>query len=257
MVGAAGMFSTGTNLVTSLLKNNCQIPERVQFYGVNATKEQHGMRWQVPWGKHTQQQYRNAHSTQLAKDIRKDDLLPIVTIRHPLYWMKSMCKNPYTARWKHTKANCPNLADDDKNWNNLTVKYGAGTQDYASLAHLYNDWYHGYTQHASYPWIMIRMEDLIFHTYDTIHQVCECAGGQLVSDNNSNETARRQLQYPLDSAKADSPGHDTSTGLVQAWIKYSRAPDVSSWTRTDIQAAREILDADLLDVFGYQLPTMT
>jgi hypothetical protein len=47
MLGAAGMFSTGTNLVTQLLKQNCVIPERVIKYGVNATKEQHGMRWQV------------------------------------------------------------------------------------------------------------------------------------------------------------------------------------------------------------------
>ena len=41
MLGAAGMFSTGTNLVTTLLKQNCQIPERVAYYGVNATKEAH------------------------------------------------------------------------------------------------------------------------------------------------------------------------------------------------------------------------
>jgi hypothetical protein len=46
-VGTAGMFSTGTNLVTSLLKKNCRIPERVAAHGANATKEQLGMRWQV------------------------------------------------------------------------------------------------------------------------------------------------------------------------------------------------------------------
>lgn len=47
MLGAAGMFSTGTNLVTQLLKQNCVIPERAKLYGENATKEQLGMRWQV------------------------------------------------------------------------------------------------------------------------------------------------------------------------------------------------------------------
>jgi hypothetical protein len=47
MLGAAGMFSTGTNLVTHLLKQNCVIPERVERYGWNATREQLGMRWQV------------------------------------------------------------------------------------------------------------------------------------------------------------------------------------------------------------------
>ena len=49
MLGAAGMFSTGTNLVTHLLKQNCLIPARVTKYGLNASKEQLGMRWQVPW----------------------------------------------------------------------------------------------------------------------------------------------------------------------------------------------------------------
>ena len=73
MLGAAGMFSTGTNLVTHLLKRNCYIPERAALYGPKATKvclliavteigkrathtlflflcshqEQLGMRWQV------------------------------------------------------------------------------------------------------------------------------------------------------------------------------------------------------------------
>lgn len=49
MLGPAGMFSTGTNLVTHLLKQNCLIPARVEAYGLDASKEQLGMRWQVPW----------------------------------------------------------------------------------------------------------------------------------------------------------------------------------------------------------------
>lgn len=47
MLGAAGMFSTGTNLVTQLLKHNCYIPARQRKYGSDATKEELGMRWQV------------------------------------------------------------------------------------------------------------------------------------------------------------------------------------------------------------------
>jgi hypothetical protein len=47
MLGAAGMFSTGTNLVTQLLKHNCYIPERFQLHGPSASKEQLGIRWQV------------------------------------------------------------------------------------------------------------------------------------------------------------------------------------------------------------------
>ena len=50
MLGAAGMFNTGTNLVTHLLKRNCVIPERFAKNGPEASKEAYGMRWQVPWG---------------------------------------------------------------------------------------------------------------------------------------------------------------------------------------------------------------
>ena len=50
MLGAAGMFNTGTNLVTHLLKRNCVIPERLAKHGPDASKEAYGMRWQVPWG---------------------------------------------------------------------------------------------------------------------------------------------------------------------------------------------------------------
>jgi hypothetical protein len=48
MLGASGMFNTGTNLVTHLLKQNCEIPERREKYGPGQSKESYGMRWQVP-----------------------------------------------------------------------------------------------------------------------------------------------------------------------------------------------------------------
>ena len=51
MLGPAGMFNSGTNLVTHLLKQNCEIPERRQEVGPHKPKEAYGMRWQVPWGK--------------------------------------------------------------------------------------------------------------------------------------------------------------------------------------------------------------
>ena len=143
MLGSAGMFNTGTNLVTHLLKGNCRVPERVEKYGVDASKEAHGyvlcsyfllfilfacvcslpptlpivkalsswsycllrastifffsMRWQVPWGKHSPAKYKELHSTQKAKAINKEWIMPVVTIRHPYSWMHSMCKNVSTS----------------------------------------------------------------------------------------------------------------------------------------------------------------
>jgi len=51
------------------------------------------MRWQVPWGKHSPAKFKEAHSTEKAKAINKEWIMPVVTIRHPYSWMHSMCKN--------------------------------------------------------------------------------------------------------------------------------------------------------------------
>lgn len=245
MIGAAGMFSTGTNLVTQLLKQNCQIPARVALYGPNATKEQHGMRWQVPWGKHTDLTFREAHSTAKAKDINKNDILPVVTIRNPWRWMQSMCKNWYSARWEH-RNQCPNLKKTPSTWNNVTVTYGAGVKSYQSLVHLWNEWYTAYTV-VDFPLLMVRMEDLVVHTKVTISSICECAGGRIRSD--------RPFTYIVESAKKDSPGHDTSIGLAEAIIKYSQPLQVEAgFTHDDYEAAYETIGQQLMDAFGYYHP---
>jgi len=243
MLGAAGMFSTGTNLVTQLLKRNCYIPERLEKYGGKATKEQLGMRWQVPWGKHTPASFRDHHATKQAAAISKDDILPIVTIRHPYRWMQSMCKNPYAARWKHAHV-CPHLHIDGE-WNPVSVKYGAGVVNYTSLVHLWTDWYQEYLQ-ASYPRIFVRMEDLIYFREATVQHICECAGGKMTEIFFNVE----------DSAKADSPGHDVSMGWKAAWTKYAKPlPNYAGFVPEDGTAAMEVLQGmPLLEMFGYQMP---
>ena len=59
MLGASGMFNTGTNLVTHLLKQNCEIPERREKSGEHQSKESYGMRWQVPWVSQSKENYYN------------------------------------------------------------------------------------------------------------------------------------------------------------------------------------------------------
>jgi len=184
--------------------------------------------------------------------IQRDNLLPVITIRHPYSWFKSMCKNSYTAKWEHQRYNphdCPAIQSErTRTWNNVTVKYAAGEDHHQSLAHLWNDWYSYYIKEATYPWIAIRMEDLVFFPKETIRTVCECAGGQIRTD--------QPFQFIVESAKADSPGHDKTTGIFAAWIKYSQRPD-PKFGFSDIQyeAAVEALDGDLMKSFGYEHPS--
>ena len=89
----------------------------------------------------------------------------------------------------------------------------------------------------------ISSTDLVFHTQETIQKVCTCAGGHLVNKEN--------FRFTLESAKADSPGHDTSTGLIQAWIKYSQVTDIHQWSKEVLHAAKRTLDPALMEFFGY------
>ena len=279
VLGAAGMFNTGTNLVTQLLKQNCYIPQRAIIYGKEATKEQLGIRWQVPWGKHTPEHYKYQHAaTDKAATIHTQDVLPIVTIRHPYRWIQSMCHHPYTAKWDHYNQ-CPNvLANHTEHitrsvnaslYNPVTVQYGAGVETYASIPHLWNDWYNEYYQHSlhlganggehggtinindqtgdgAYPLLIVRMEDLIFHTKDTITSICHCAGGQLYNHN---------FTYIVSSAKGDSPGHDTTTDIVNAYIKYGTLlQDGAGLEPTDFGSTKQILDQNLMNIFHYHHP---
>ena len=265
MLGSAGMFNTGTNLVTHLLKRNCEIPERRELSGPNKSKESYGMRWQVPWGKHTPAKFRKLHSTKKAAAIQKEYILPVITVRHPYSWFASMCKNGYTAKWDHTKTgfhgdkkpkNCPNLKYGHANaWNPVTVTYAEKREDHhISLAHLWNDWYAYYLDIKKrgggddFPYLVVRMEDLVFYPKETIYQVCECAGGKIRDD--------QPFELIKDSAKGDSRGHDASTGIYEAWIKYSKpnTKEHYGFSEDDYTNARKALNGTLMESLGYKHP---
>jgi hypothetical protein len=110
LIGVAGAFNSGTNLLAELLIHNCRMPNRQKKYGW----KQQGVRWQVPWGKHTppgDKEYRQAHKTKKDANIDANEIMPMVTIRDPLIWLKSMCKHRYTARWYNPdNKRCPNFS---------------------------------------------------------------------------------------------------------------------------------------------------
>jgi len=260
MLGAAGMFNTGTNLVTHLLKKNCEIPERRELHGPNQSKESYGMRWQVPWGKHTPVKFRMLHSTQHAAAIKKEYVLPVVTIRHPYSWLGSMCKNSYAAKWPHKRDNCPHLKQGQRDtapWNPVTVTYAEDRKDHhISAGHLWNDWYSYYLEGPKrrgggddFPYVVVRMEDLIFYPQETTRTICECAGGKIRDD--------QPFQLITDSAKGDSKGHDASTGIYEAWIKYSQPNTKERYGFTDIdyRSALKALNGTLMESFGYKHPS--
>jgi hypothetical protein len=168
-----------------------------------------------------------------------------------------MCKNGYTAKWDHHKTgndgvtrDCPNLKTGSMQvWNPVTVSFADERQDHhLSLAHLWNDWYSYYLEQADFPFLVIRMEDLVFYPKETTKIVCECAGGKIRTDQEN-------FSFIVDSAKADSPGHDKSTGIFAAWVKYSKPPPpLYGFSPSDYAAAKEALNSGLMESLGYRHP---
>ena len=61
--------------------------------------------------------------------------------------------------------------------------------------------------------MLVRFEDLIFHTEEVITTVCECAGGRRSSPT--------KFRYVVDSAKKGKGSHGKDrTGFVDALVRY-------------------------------------
>ena len=78
-----------------------------------------------------------AVATAKDKDIDANEIMPMVTIRDPLFWLKSMCRHHYTARWDGIDEldHCPNFLQKDLT---TRVKYDGFTRTYPSLVGLYS-----------------------------------------------------------------------------------------------------------------------
>lgn len=243
-VSTAGTFNTGTNLMAELLIKNCHMPARMEKYGaVNR-----GVRWQVPWGKHTpvdDEDFRKTHKTDKDANIEADNVLAGVTIRDPGLWMPSMCRHAYAMHWQKEKDHCPNLLEEDGGLVPVRIDYAKFTRTHASMVHHWNEWYQNYLQ-APWPRVLIRFEDLIFHPRNVTQTICECAGGEL------ND---KPFQYIVDSAKVGKAHGTEKTGYVDAIAKYGK--DRHRWkgmTNEDLDFARSQLDPDLMKLFRYRPP---
>lgn len=198
-----------------------------------------------------------------------------------------MCRRGYAAHWLHTTKHCPNFipnewdyilleslqhddniiapqlddadyTDDDDpqaNFTNVTqvipvyVKYNSLTTHHTSLAHAWNDWYGDYVN-ADFPRLMVRMEDLIFHTVNVTETICKCAGGHL--------TTKRPFQYVKRNAKEDELHEfQYETTVLDAMIRYGSATShdrIKGMTEEDKAYAKSVIRKDLMDLFGYSYP---
>eukprot|EP00548_Thalassiothrix_antarctica_P015026 CAMPEP_0194175832 /NCGR_PEP_ID=MMETSP0154-20130528/9831_1 /TAXON_ID=1049557 /ORGANISM="Thalassiothrix antarctica, Strain L6-D1" /LENGTH=404 /DNA_ID=CAMNT_0038889801 /DNA_START=188 /DNA_END=1402 /DNA_ORIENTATION=+ len=273
-IAVGGIFSTGTNLMAQLLQHNCGIPERIEWIG-NRNKG-HGMEWQVPWGKHNPFRYRGNHSVKEflrdKRDPKLEDYLPVVTIRDPYDWMKSMCKHSYTLRWDHTRGDvgqeCPSMVDEKTGKiRKITAKFGADSLNRIpfnnSLVGVWNTFYGEYFHkiYGDVPVLVIRFEDIIFFSKEITKTICECAGGKLLgplSIYSDKEASVGDFHYVVGSAvvgKGHGPVDNHRNGIVDSWIKYSkpRSQQKEKFSSTDLGFIQKVIDRNMTNFFDYQV----
>ncbi len=249
MIGPAGMFNTGTNLLYQLLTENCDIAEA---HKKRREPRRNGMRWQVPWGKHnppTTHRFKNIAKA-WGRGIKQDDFMPVVLIKDPYTWMASQCRHKYATFWGHDAEHCPNLirwkVTTEAIPSEVRVKFALVMKLYESLLDVWNTWYEEW-ERQSFPHLTTRFEDLLFHGEEVTKMACECVGGVFTDE----------FEYVEDSAKADRGVHKGANGLVKAMLQYGDpSKRLVGFTDRDMVYASEKVNSELMKKYNYPAPPL-
>ena len=176
-----------------------------------------------------------------------------------------MCANPYAAFWENLlepqQRRCPylvrDISVDGGNENQaveVTVWFDKIKIVYSSLTHLWTENNQDYFDSiSSFPRLIVRFEDLVFHAVEVITEVCHCAGGVMKSTSNNST-----FQYVVGSTKTGEHGHKIgSTGLIEAMIKYAGKDSEHRYdqmTSADFAFAKKTLaSTKLMEEYGYMV----
>jgi hypothetical protein len=249
-IGPTGMFNTGTNILPNLLYGYCKLPKRTN--PLKSDIIDGGFLRHVPWGKHNPVTWRNNHVALDAEGIVQNHTLPVLISKDPYYWMGSMCRHHYEARWVHVDR-CPNIVKGNTN-NTFTV--GLAYQEhqittYKSMPDFWNTWYGDYlAKDDDFPMLVIRFEDLVFHTEEVVTKVCECGGGELTWN-----AKKYGIHLHKGSAKGQARNHKGSGGLLSSIMRYGCGDErLAGMNEYDLRYTKATIRKDLMDLFGYSLP---
>ena len=220
---AAGLFNTGTNLLTNLVRKNCVVqkpcpserPQKEKM-AMMARGECIGYPFQIPWGKHNPLHFRGRHVVDRLDHFNISEVLPVALVKDPLTWARSMCRTPYAAKFRKGGC-CPSPLDPKRQGSgtrNVTVNFKKGfpAERYAHLLGMWNAWYAAYYA-SSIPRLLVRYEDLLFAPKRTVRAVCECVGGKLKKDFDS-----------FSEAAKFGAGHGSTAGTSRASALGSAPP---------------------------------
>lgn len=247
LLGSAGLYNSGTNLLDTLLRTNCRQAGENEtgpvYYLTDyrwTEKVRSASTWQVQWGKHQPLEWRGRF---WREDRELDAVMPVVIVRDPLTWMKSMCRNPYEARIEaRQRGRCPSPVSGTKS-HVIFADILESAQDFESLVHFWSSWHRSYLE-TTLPRVMLRYEDLIYHAESVVKQLCKCVGGVM-----ADEAFRQQER----SAKWGI-GHENAefTGLADAQERAAdRKRRLQNYSAEDLRFVRENWLGELARRFHY------
>lgn len=241
MPRVAGLYHTGTNALAKTLQLNV---ERLPLY------DKVYLPYDVPWGKHMAPN--SLRLTNTVPDSNKEGplrerVLPIVVIRDPFYWMKSMCKEWYDAKWeKPLDRRCPSIIKDPVN--QTTYKVYALLQqtnyekmeNYTSLPEMWSVWNRQYLD-ADFPRLIIRFEDALYRMDEVMDRIRTCIG--------MDSRQAPPFQYSVDRAKKHGAPTDFVPALQMHMTDEGRHHGM---TLLDRNYTNQVLDVKLMSTFGYR-----
>ena len=265
LLGVAGLFNTGTNLLSLLLDKNCKLEAGVRTaWGTRLNKQGGSMGdwgpvlWQVPYGKHNFPTWEGKYISKAMHPfwlkggnkhrgpMELKDMMAVVLVKDPLTWMGSMCRNRYAAfgGWWH-QDNCPSLIQNA----DVTLKQypqKGNESQYRTILDFWTEWHSTYFQRDGR--IFMRYEDLLFDQANALETVCSCVGGTLANP----------LRGLADAVKNGTAGHQNGeqVGRDKAVERYSNAKiRLMRYTDKDLNFIRHHKSAnEIMDAFGYFVP---
>jgi hypothetical protein len=129
----------------------------------------------------------------------------------------------------------------------VNVTYAVTERQHPSLIHHWND-FNATCMNVTFPRVIVRFEDLIFHPRSVIETVCTCADGELIDPSH--------FRYIVNSAKVGEQHGQIRTGYVDAIILYGRGDQrwLGTMTDADRNYATQHLNHQLMDLFEYRYP---
>jgi hypothetical protein len=244
----AGMYNTGTNAIAQTLLKNLETEQYMPDLTIPEFKERNGWQPNVIWGKHSllSDKYPNSLIA-----IERNSILPVVMIRDPYRWMKSICKAEYGVSFHYVMPpryaeHCPGLVvtptegrHTPQKTHKLTVTELKLSNEFDSLADYWSEFNRLYLE-ADFPRIMVRYEDTIFHTEKVVEALRECVG---IPDD------KRGFQYHTAAAKKHGHSSDLATALRKYGTEKGRYDGL---TADDLQYARKVFNNTLMDTFHYR-----